>query len=950
MDQAQDTGQLVRLLSDLLIEIGEVEKRTEIKRQVLAEHKSYNADVLFDHLAKTNRHGLTLGDIRSFFLDNGLECEDADLIKLFKIFDYNRDGLIDRAEYKKSMISREQTFTDSGTVRAEEGVSDEIIISLLKIFDEEIGGAKSVEKRKNKLLQFYGHEYDKYLFQRLDKDRKGYIDVRDIYELISVYDPASTYSRASRILRRLDRDCDNKVDFKEWKLLFDDSPHALVPLSHAEVHDPYHRPQHAGAEQPSYKASHSPSQQPAPMTPANYGPGGRDEYYEASARPVSEVSYNITPVDNGSRQRPYRPSPHKTTSMSLAYSKSPHRYPRSPDRAKYSEHQQSSAQKSPAGSRQRATPTRSNRKTAGFDEAGGRGEVVYEDKITVIDKSPDRMEKRTYISKKFADGSDEIEERIYEPLSHRDHATKAPYHLHREINERSPLHDRNASFGRNGPLREDLREATGESTQTGGARVKYTKTSEVHHFDANGPNGVSPLKHIRRQEQARLPEDRVPFESPASYTIVEEVGPEPLEEVRHHYAYGPEKERIVYSPSKYAEEGAFRREEIKKRTANDYDYTNRYEPEDDKNLQEEIVTHHTYDRNSNVQSNTYIRKIYSPPKQYPPPPPLPPVPQVVSDLVYEHDKKFYTPDRMMMGTESSAKKKLTVVEEELAMPKRHREYGSDRYQIADTKEYVELVRRESEKFRLRDELANKLSPDVKFSNLSSSERTELINCLKTKISLHREVEHARCDLAQQEAFGVIELFKLLKSHKENVGVTLEEFKGLFKALNLRMDEKLIKLIFLRNDCDNDGHLNFFEFSELMAPFKPELRQEQNRRRDYGYSSVDGYNSRIQQCLVRVLAALADYERATDETREVTQHRMYSLFNIVDQSGKSLLVLQDLVDVLERHGIAPREDELIALVRKFDANLDGKISLVEFISEMSPLRDSKPFEMIRNKGF
>lgn len=60
--------------------------------------------------------------------------------------------------------------------------------------------------------------------------------------------------------------------------------------------------------------------------------------------------------------------------------------------------------------------------------------------------------------------------------------------------------------------------------------------------------------------------------------------------------------------------------------------------------------------------------------------------------------------------------------------------------MSDTSEYVELVRRESDKFKMRDNLASKLSPDLKYSSLSQAEKSELVSCLTTKIRLFRDVE------------------------------------------------------------------------------------------------------------------------------------------------------------------------------------------------------------------
>lgn len=185
---------------------------------------------------------------------------------------------------------------------------------------------------------------------------------------------------------------------------------------------------------------------------------------------------------------------------------------------------------------------------------------------------------------------------------------------------------------------------------------------------------------------------------------------------------------------------------------------------------------------------------------------------------------------------------------------------------------------------------------------------------------------------------------------ESLGLNYEDFKGIYEDLKIRIEERFIRLIFVRNDYDNDGIINFFEFSELFAPFSNSLREQMNRRPAKSIASIVEYGDATKKALESCLRAVADYEKETDLTREVTQHRLYSLYNLIDQSNKGILVFQDLKDVLEKYGSFSNDQELLALIRRFDFNKDGKISLTEFIDQMSPLRNSQPYEHIRNKGY
>lgn len=87
---------------------------------------------------------------------------------------------------------------------------------------------------------------------------------------------------------------------------------------------------------------------------------------------------------------------------------------------------------------------------------------------------------------------------------------------------------------------------------------------------------------------------------------------------------------------------------------------------------------------------------------------------------------------------------------------------SSNFLIESTKEYAELVFKESDKYKMRDNLALRLSKEDKFSSLSDNEKIELVGCLKAKIALFRELERSRIQLAECQEFNLADLFFLAK--------------------------------------------------------------------------------------------------------------------------------------------------------------------------------------------
>jgi len=77
-------------------------------------------------------------------------------------------------------------------------------------------GAKSLFSFKNTVLESCDSDVD-YLFNLIDKEGQGYVDIRDLYNFMTEHLGTTTYQRAERVLRRLDLDSDGKIDFAEFE-------------------------------------------------------------------------------------------------------------------------------------------------------------------------------------------------------------------------------------------------------------------------------------------------------------------------------------------------------------------------------------------------------------------------------------------------------------------------------------------------------------------------------------------------------------------------------------------------------------------------------------------------------------------------------------------------------------------------------------------------------------
>ena len=87
-------------LSKLILEYSECERNSEITRQVLLEHKDFDAYSGFRRMVSTDKgHGITRTSLKFFFNDFSLYPSDYEIDLLFWHLDKDEDGIINWSEF-----------------------------------------------------------------------------------------------------------------------------------------------------------------------------------------------------------------------------------------------------------------------------------------------------------------------------------------------------------------------------------------------------------------------------------------------------------------------------------------------------------------------------------------------------------------------------------------------------------------------------------------------------------------------------------------------------------------------------------------------------------------------------------------------------------------------------------------------------------------------------------
>jgi Ca2+-binding EF-hand superfamily protein len=118
-------------------------------------------------------------------------------------------------EFMNFLVSKECSFFDSLSANSKfqsQEIDLKVLEAFFQVLENEIYGLKELEKLKRRL---YRHRYCDFrkIFDLMDVDKKGYLDLRDIYDFMKSEDPRISYAESERTLRRLDHNGDKKIDF-----------------------------------------------------------------------------------------------------------------------------------------------------------------------------------------------------------------------------------------------------------------------------------------------------------------------------------------------------------------------------------------------------------------------------------------------------------------------------------------------------------------------------------------------------------------------------------------------------------------------------------------------------------------------------------------------------------------------------------------------------------------
>jgi len=226
--------------------------------------------------------------------------------------------------------------------------------------------------------------------------------------------------------------------------------------------------------------------------------------------------------------------------------------------------------------------------------------------------------------------------------------------------------------------------------------------------------------------------------------------------------------------------------------------------------------------------------------------------------------------------------------------------------------------------------------------------TSLIIILKELISLEREVEFAKQDLALRSDYNLMDAFRLFDRKGKGI-ITVKEFENVFQEFNLYPAKEDIYLLIKRLDRDGDGKLKFTEFTAGFAPVQKEYYDLVKARvainGDLTLNLQELFDAQTRQLFKRLLLLYLENEAVIEALRQkLTRNKggfnVRAAFELMDLDADGYLTHLEIKDIMDANDVFVSDKDVEYLINRFNKSDSRKISYGEFIQEISPKSQKK----------
>lgn len=161
--------EIEKKLSELLIQVSEVERKVEITRQILGETKNFDPVQVFWRIDRRSKNEISKIDLNIFLLENDISLSKTQLNLLFTSLDFNDDSVIDWDEFLRATVTIKKEYYEEG--KNESKLSPEVEQNAIRVFREELEGVSRLMSNVRRLVKTEGFN-SKTCFELIDKEKK----------------------------------------------------------------------------------------------------------------------------------------------------------------------------------------------------------------------------------------------------------------------------------------------------------------------------------------------------------------------------------------------------------------------------------------------------------------------------------------------------------------------------------------------------------------------------------------------------------------------------------------------------------------------------------------------------------------------------------------------------------------------------------------------------------
>src|SRR3990167_5542668 len=219
--QQVDTGPRqdsnIQAVLELLRIVSQVELDCEQVRHTLVSLKGFSPVLFYERISSQNSVGVTVKDVLTFLQEYGFDVDTLDVQHVFCWYDYDSDQVLNFKEWEEFLGIKRFGLAESDTL----DIDQDFIDCFSRLIDQEITASNTIRDCLDRVHKGIDYQEVIRIFKVLDSGRQGFIDLRSIYNALNTQDNfLTTHALAGRVIRRIDRNYDQRAYLDEWLHFF----------------------------------------------------------------------------------------------------------------------------------------------------------------------------------------------------------------------------------------------------------------------------------------------------------------------------------------------------------------------------------------------------------------------------------------------------------------------------------------------------------------------------------------------------------------------------------------------------------------------------------------------------------------------------------------------------------------------------------------------------------